>query len=162
MDLRRLEYFLAVVEHGRVTAAATELHVAQPSLSQAIRALERDVGENAEVALAALIADHDRFGALEAAEIGHREVDHSLARGRRVAVGPIDPRGAAAAQPLGLDRVGPRPDVIGAAVAHRSAVLRQIDRDRGLDVAVDTARGRRVSSSVSRVEAAAQRRLRPV
>src|SRR5215831_5888260 len=44
MDLRRLEYFLAVVEHGRVTAAAAALHVAQPSLSQAIRALERDLG----------------------------------------------------------------------------------------------------------------------
>ncbi len=44
MDLRRLEYFLAVVEHGRVTSAAAALHVAQPSLSQAIRALERDLG----------------------------------------------------------------------------------------------------------------------
>jgi DNA-binding transcriptional LysR family regulator len=44
MDLRRLEYFLAVVEHGRVTTAAAALHVAQPSLSQAIRALERDLG----------------------------------------------------------------------------------------------------------------------
>jgi DNA-binding transcriptional LysR family regulator len=44
MDLRRLEYFLAVVEHGRVTVAANELHVAQPSLSQAIRALERELG----------------------------------------------------------------------------------------------------------------------
>jgi DNA-binding transcriptional LysR family regulator len=44
MDLRRLEYFLAVVEHGRVTNAAAALHVAQPSLSQAIRALESDLG----------------------------------------------------------------------------------------------------------------------
>jgi DNA-binding transcriptional LysR family regulator len=44
VDLRRLEYFLAVVEHGRVTTAAAALHVAQPSLSQAIRALERDLG----------------------------------------------------------------------------------------------------------------------
>jgi DNA-binding transcriptional LysR family regulator len=39
-----LEYFLAVVEHGRVTTAASALHLAQPSLSQAIRALERDLG----------------------------------------------------------------------------------------------------------------------
>jgi DNA-binding transcriptional LysR family regulator len=43
MDLRRLEYFVAVVEHGSVTAAAGALHVAQPSLSQSIRALERDM-----------------------------------------------------------------------------------------------------------------------
>lgn len=44
MDLRRLEYFLAVAEHGRVTSAAAALHIAQPSLSQAIRSLERDLG----------------------------------------------------------------------------------------------------------------------
>jgi DNA-binding transcriptional LysR family regulator len=43
VDLRRLEYFVAVVEHGSVTAAAAALHVAQPSLSQSIRALERDM-----------------------------------------------------------------------------------------------------------------------
>ena len=44
MDLRRLEYFLAVVQHGQVTSAAAALRVAQPSLSQAIKALERDLG----------------------------------------------------------------------------------------------------------------------
>lgn len=44
MDLRRLEYFLAVVEYGSVTVAASALHIAQPSLSQSIRALERDLG----------------------------------------------------------------------------------------------------------------------
>jgi DNA-binding transcriptional LysR family regulator len=44
MDLRRLEYFLAVVQHGQVTSAASDLRVAQPSLSQAIKALERDLG----------------------------------------------------------------------------------------------------------------------
>jgi DNA-binding transcriptional LysR family regulator len=44
MDVRRLRYFLAVVDHGSVNKAAAALHVAQPSLSQAIRALERDLG----------------------------------------------------------------------------------------------------------------------
>lgn len=44
MDLRRLEYFLAVIEHGQVTSAAAALHLTQPSLSQAIRNLERDLG----------------------------------------------------------------------------------------------------------------------
>lgn len=45
MDLRLLEYFVAVVDHGGVTRAAEALYIAQPSLSQAIRALEREVGE---------------------------------------------------------------------------------------------------------------------
>jgi DNA-binding transcriptional LysR family regulator len=44
MDVRQLRYFLAVVDHGSVNRAAAALHVAQPSLSQAVRALERDLG----------------------------------------------------------------------------------------------------------------------
>lgn len=44
MDARQLEYFLAVVDHGGMNRAAQALYVAQPSLSQAIRALERDLG----------------------------------------------------------------------------------------------------------------------
>ncbi|SDG66224.1 DNA-binding transcriptional regulator, LysR family [Lentzea fradiae] len=44
MDVRQLSYFLAVVDHGGVNRAAAVLHVAQPSLSQAIRGLERDLG----------------------------------------------------------------------------------------------------------------------
>lgn len=44
MDARQLEYFLAVVDHSGMNRAAQALHVAQPSLSQSVRALERDLG----------------------------------------------------------------------------------------------------------------------
>lgn len=44
MDERRLRYFLAVVDEGSVTRAARRLHVAQPSLSQALRAFELELG----------------------------------------------------------------------------------------------------------------------
>lgn len=44
MSLRQYEYALAVAEHGSVTAAAELLHVAQPSMSQQIRGLERELG----------------------------------------------------------------------------------------------------------------------
>lgn len=43
MDSRQLSYFLAVVDHEGFVRAAQNLHLAQPSLSQAIRALERQL-----------------------------------------------------------------------------------------------------------------------
>ncbi|MEV7192609.1 LysR family transcriptional regulator [Streptomyces sp. NPDC093510] len=44
MSLRQYEYALAVAEEGSVTAAAEVLRVAQPSVSQQIRGLERELG----------------------------------------------------------------------------------------------------------------------
>ncbi|MFE4258923.1 LysR family transcriptional regulator [Streptomyces sp. NPDC056883] len=46
MDFRQLTYFLAIVDHGGFTRAAAALYVSQPSLSQAIHVLERDVGSS--------------------------------------------------------------------------------------------------------------------
>lgn len=44
MDIRQLEYFLAIVDRGGFNRASSALYVSQPSLSQAVRALERDLG----------------------------------------------------------------------------------------------------------------------
>ncbi len=44
MDLRQLGYVVAIVDHGGFTKAAAALQVAQPSLSQAIRSLEAELG----------------------------------------------------------------------------------------------------------------------
>ncbi len=44
MDTRRLAIFLAVVEEGGFTLAADSLGIAQPSVSQAVRELEDDLG----------------------------------------------------------------------------------------------------------------------
>ena len=41
---RRMAYWLAVVEEGSFTRAATRMHVSQPSLSQQVRALEQELG----------------------------------------------------------------------------------------------------------------------
>src|SRR5437868_11807547 len=44
MDLRQVEYVLAVVERGSFTKAAAAEHVSQPSLSDGIRRLESELG----------------------------------------------------------------------------------------------------------------------
>ena len=44
MELRTLRYFLAVVDHGSVTAAAHHVHIAQPAISRQIQALESELG----------------------------------------------------------------------------------------------------------------------
>jgi DNA-binding transcriptional LysR family regulator len=44
MQLQQLTYFVAVAEHRHFTRAAEQVRVAQPSLSQQIRALEHDLG----------------------------------------------------------------------------------------------------------------------
>lgn len=44
MKLRQIEYALAVADHGGFSAAARAIHVAQPSLSQAIHHLEGELG----------------------------------------------------------------------------------------------------------------------
>lgn len=46
MTLNQLRYFTAVCRLGSVTAAASELHISQPSVSSSVRELEEEFGVN--------------------------------------------------------------------------------------------------------------------
>jgi DNA-binding transcriptional LysR family regulator len=44
MDIKQLKYFLTIAEEGQITSAAKKLHMAQPPLSQQLKALEEELG----------------------------------------------------------------------------------------------------------------------
>ncbi|AZG09509.1 LysR family transcriptional regulator [Pigmentiphaga sp. H8] len=44
MDVKQLRYFVAIAQQGSLSAAARRLHVVQPALSQALAALETELG----------------------------------------------------------------------------------------------------------------------
>jgi DNA-binding transcriptional LysR family regulator len=46
MDIRELECFLAVIDHGSITRAAKFLRISQPAVSQMIKALESSTGQS--------------------------------------------------------------------------------------------------------------------
>jgi DNA-binding transcriptional LysR family regulator len=85
MDERRLRYFLAVVEEGGVTRAANRLHVAQPSLSQSLRTLERELG----VELFQRVGRGLRLTAAGEALIGPARQALRMMDGARAAVGEV-------------------------------------------------------------------------
>lgn len=44
MDMRQLRYFYTIAQEGQITRAAKKLHMAQPPLSQSLKALETKMG----------------------------------------------------------------------------------------------------------------------
>ncbi|MEU6139606.1 LysR family transcriptional regulator [Streptomyces sp. NPDC047081] len=141
MERRQLEYFIAVVEHGGFTAAAIALHVAQPSLSHAIRTLERECGGS-------LFHRLPHGVALTAA-------GEALVRPAQQVLRDLATAGSLVREVLGLE--GGRLDVVSQTTlsvdplagmlgrfhrAHPKVSVRVVDPERGAAVAVMVAAGR--------------------
>ncbi|RFU83819.1 LysR family transcriptional regulator [Streptomyces triticagri] len=94
MDLRQLEYFIAVAEEANFTRAAERVHISQPGISAQIRQLEHELGaalidrsgRTATLTAAGEAALGPARMALAAAESVRRSVDevNGLIRGRLV------------------------------------------------------------------------------
>jgi DNA-binding transcriptional LysR family regulator len=91
-EIRQLRYFVAVAERGSVSAAATELHLSQSSLSESVRRLELELG-------VALLERSSRGVALTAA-------GEALLAGAGRAIDAFDAALAAARGQTGRLRVG--------------------------------------------------------
>lgn len=98
MELRQLEYFVAVADEASFTKAAARLHVAQPGVSAQVRQLERELGQTlfdrsaravrlTEVGVAVLRHARAALGAAAGARLAVDELA-GLVRGR-VAVGMV-------------------------------------------------------------------------
>lgn len=77
MEIRQLEYFLAVADTGSFTRAAERLYVSQPAVTNAIRSLEEELGImlfDRNQKLAALTSE----GAIFASHVG--EVMHGISK----------------------------------------------------------------------------------
>lgn len=46
MTIQQLRYIVSVVENGTITEAAKKLYISQPSLSNAIKDIEEEVGHH--------------------------------------------------------------------------------------------------------------------
>ncbi|MGG4490225.1 LysR family transcriptional regulator [Metabacillus idriensis] len=69
MDIRQMKYFIAIAEEGQITAAANRLKMAQPPLSQQLKAMETELG---------LQLAERKGKSLALTDAGHKLYQHAL------------------------------------------------------------------------------------
>lgn len=136
MTLQQLRYLVAVADHGTITAAASAVYVAQPALSRAMHALERELNVelfNRAGRSIALTAEGERVVRLARTVLGlvdamaeRRDRDRAAAP-LRIVVTPT----------LSIDLVG---ELIPAFARHHPDIDVQVIRRDGRETLVDALR----------------------
>ena len=90
LDLRLVEYFIAVAEELNFSRAADRLHMAQPPLSAAIRQLEQELGTELflRTTREVTLTDAGRT-LLDGTRRVFAELDHTVTSTRRAAAGEL-------------------------------------------------------------------------
>jgi LysR family hydrogen peroxide-inducible transcriptional activator len=159
MQLDQLRYFLAVARHLSFTRAAESLPLSQPSLTNQIRRLERELGvelfERTTRHVRLTPAGEDFVGAaqqilnlVESAEIEMHEFS-GLKRGR-VLIGTIPTVGAFSLPPLLAEFHRQYPGIELAIQEEGSDVLLQLLLDEAIDLAIITAAEAHPSGALER------------
>jgi DNA-binding transcriptional LysR family regulator len=139
-ELRLIRYFVAVAETGSVTRAAERLHIAQPSLSAAVKQLEAQLG-------VPLLARQGRGVTLTPAGTLLLERGRELLEQADAVVAEVRHRGAAAAGRLRVGvtptaRYGIAPRFLGACAVQAPAVMLYTSEDTTGALLRDVASGR--------------------
>jgi DNA-binding transcriptional LysR family regulator len=147
MDLRQLRYFVAIAEAGNLTRAAARVHVTQPSLSQAMRELEEEIGCDLFVrrARGVELTDGGRALVLHAREILQRALE-APAAARSAAAGE---GGELVVGFTGSSVFGVLPGLIGRFRARHPAVTVSL-REMLTDVQLESLREHRIDVGLSR------------
>ncbi|SBW11356.1 putative Helix-turn-helix transcriptional regulator, LysR family [uncultured Alphaproteobacteria bacterium] len=143
MDLKRLRYFCAIVEHGQISRAAKALNIAQPPLSQRLKELEEEFGvqlirrdnHGCEVTEAGRrLYERARIVLSEIDEISG-EIGQAAARSATVVVGVSSTCASFLRAPL-RQLAESRPDIRLRVLLGDSTWLESMVRQRGVDFAL--------------------------
>ncbi|HEV8054500.1 MAG TPA: LysR family transcriptional regulator [Candidatus Limnocylindrales bacterium] len=138
-ELRLIRYFVAVAQEGNVTRAAERLHIAQPSLSAAIKQLEQQLGVE-------LLARNGRQITITPAGELLRDRGRELLEFAEIVVDAVTARDRAGAGRLRLGlsptaRYGIAPQLLAACTASAPAVMIYTTEDATGALLRDVARG---------------------
>ncbi len=138
-ELRLIRYFVAVAQEGNVTRAAERLHIAQPSLSAAIKQLEQQLGVE-------LLARNGRQITITPAGELLRDRGRELLEFAEIVVDAVTARDRAGAGQLRLGlsptaRYGIAPQLLAACTASAPAVMIYTTEDATGALLRDVARG---------------------
>jgi len=145
MQLREIEYLVAVKETGSLTAAANKMYVSQPALSQAIKKLEWELGitilerSSNSIRLSdagELLAQEGKKLLSMASDVIKKVQDESLVSQKKLAIGITPLYGQAFFAEVYRDFMQQHPQTVMKIVESQAGAQEQLILDRTIDIGI--------------------------